>query len=191
MSIKTPAASAFLIVFTTNYRTIAYEKVVRVAKSCRPVEENGLEKLVTEYFALNESIYGIVASDRTLRVVGRVLVCRRRKHGHLAGYWEFPGGKCESRESPLAALHREIAEEVGIDVEAIHALAALEHEYPEVPLRIHAYVCRHVSGDAQAHASEELAWVEPQKLRSIQFPEANAPLLEQFERWLARQESVA
>jgi 8-oxo-dGTP diphosphatase len=116
---------------------------------------------------------------------GRVLVCRRRKEGHLAGYWEFPGGKCEAGESPADALHREIAEEVAIDVEPLHAFEPMEHEYPEVHLKIHAFVCRHVQGEAQAHASEELQWVAPQDLKTIRFPEANAPLLRQFEEWLA------
>jgi hypothetical protein len=63
----------------------------------------------------------------------------------------------------------------------------LEHEYPEVRLRIHAYICRHVSGEAQAHASEELMWVDPSELRTIRFPEANGPLLDQFEQWFMRE----
>jgi 8-oxo-dGTP diphosphatase len=112
---------------------------------------------------------------------GRVLICRRRKDGgHLAGYWEFPGGKCEPSESPVDTLHRELLEEVGIAVELTHRFPAMEHQYPEVCVRLHAFVCRHTTGDAQPLAADELLWVAPAELPAYRFPEANGPLLEQL-----------
>lgn len=117
---------------------------------------------------------GIVLRDN------RVLICRRRKDGHLAGYWEFPGGKCEPGESPADTLHRELREEVGIDVEPTHAFDPLEHHYPEVRVRLHAFVCRHTAGEAKPHAADELLWVTPAELATYRFPEANKPLLEQL-----------
>ena len=121
----------------------------------------------------------VVAIGIVLRE-GRVLICRRRKDGHLAGYWEFPGGKCEPGEAPLDALHRELREEVGIGVEPTHAFEPMEHHYPEVRVRLRAFVCRHRTGEAQPHAADELLWVTPAELAGYRFPEANGPLLEQL-----------
>jgi 8-oxo-dGTP diphosphatase len=125
-----------------------------------------------------EVALGMILRDR------RILICRRRDAGHLAGYWEFPGGKCEPGESPLQTLHRELAEEVGVHVEAVHRFPPMDHMYPEVHVRLHAFVCRHVDGEAHPHAADELQWIDPARLAEFRFPEANAPLLAQFMAYL-------
>lgn len=121
----------------------------------------------------------------------QILICRRRDAGHLAGYWEFPGGKCEPGESPLDTLRRELAEEVGVHVEPVHQFPPMDHVYPEVHVRLHAFVCRHVDGEAHPHASEELRWIDPDRLSDFRFPEANGPLLEQLMAYLRDDPSTA
>ena len=61
---------------------------------------------------------------------GRVLLTRRADGQHLAGMWEFPGGKLEDGESPEEALVRECREECGIEVEVGEILDVTHHRYP-------------------------------------------------------------
>lgn len=46
----------------------------------------------------------------------QILACRRAPHKAAAGKWEFPGGKVEADEAPVAALARELREELSVDV---------------------------------------------------------------------------
>ena len=62
---------------------------------------------------------------------GRVLLAQRGAGKHLAGLWEFPGGKVEADEAPLAALRRELHEEVGVDVDRAEHLVTVPWTYPE------------------------------------------------------------
>jgi 8-oxo-dGTP diphosphatase len=91
---------------------------------------------------------------------GRVLLCQRPEGAHLAGLWEFPGGKVEEGEARSAALVREIREELGCLVKVGRALAPVEHHYPEVSIRLWPFFCRVVEGEAQALEHAALAWVE-------------------------------
>ncbi|NNC63350.1 MAG: (deoxy)nucleoside triphosphate pyrophosphohydrolase, partial [Gammaproteobacteria bacterium] len=62
---------------------------------------------------------------------GRVLVSRRRPGSHMAGFWEFPGGKRDSGEAARDALARELDEELGICVLSAEPFMSLDHEYPD------------------------------------------------------------
>jgi len=62
---------------------------------------------------------------------GRVLVTQRKTGTHLAGAWEFPGGKVEAGEDPREALRRELREELGIDVEVGEIVDVTFHRYEE------------------------------------------------------------
>ena len=73
---------------------------------------------------------GILIDD-----AGRVLVTRRAPEAHQGGLWEFPGGKVEDSENILAALARELREELGVLVEATEALMELEHDYGDQQVR--------------------------------------------------------
>jgi mutator protein MutT len=109
---------------------------------------------------------------------GHVLICRRRPTGHLAGFWEFPGGKLEPDESPADCLARELAEEVAITAAIIRVLPVIEHDYPEVSVRLHPFLCRHATGEPRPLACDEVRWVEPRHLPNFRFPDANAELID-------------
>jgi A/G-specific adenine glycosylase len=111
---------------------------------------------------------------------GKILICQRPAEGPLAGYWEFPGGKREEPESLEQTLVRELREELAIEVWKLEALAEIEFEYSSTRVRLHPYLCRHVSGKAVPLASQQLRWVRAKELREYRFPPANDALIEEL-----------
>jgi 8-oxo-dGTP diphosphatase len=110
---------------------------------------------------------------------GRVLIAKRPEGKTLAGLWEFPGGKVESRERPEAALIRELREELTIDVEqsCLAPLTFASHAYQDFHLLMPLYVCRRWKGIVTATEGQELQWVKPLKLRDYPMPPADLPLI--------------
>ena len=108
---------------------------------------------------------------------GRYLLSRRLKGTHLAGLWEFPGGKCELNESHDACLARELAEELGVDATIGDEVTVTEHAYAERTVRLHFRRCE-IWGEPRAMLGQELRWVTPTELRTIELPEADRALVE-------------
>jgi len=111
---------------------------------------------------------------------GKILICQRPAEGPLAGYWEFPGGKKEESETLEQTLVRELREELAIEVGGLEPLAEIEFEYPGARVRLHPFLCRHVSGEAVPLASQQLRWVRARELREYRFPPANDALIEEL-----------
>ncbi|MFZ1960785.1 MAG: (deoxy)nucleoside triphosphate pyrophosphohydrolase [Methylovirgula sp.] len=109
----------------------------------------------------------------------RVLIARRPEGKLLAGLWEFPGGKVDPGERPEAALIRELAEELGIEVEeaCLAPLTFASHTYEDFHLLMPLYVCRRWRGIVRAGEAQALKWVRPQDLRGYPMPPADAPLI--------------
>src|SRR5437773_8765154 len=108
----------------------------------------------------------LVAAVALIDADGRVLLAERPEGKHLAGLWEFPGGKVQPGETPEVALIRELAEELGIDVVAscLAPFTFASHAYPEFHLLMPLYVCRKWSGIVIAQEGQRLAWVQPARL---------------------------
>ena len=104
---------------------------------------------------------------------GSVLVCQRAGGKHLAGQWEFPGGKVEDGEDFPAALAREIEEELGCRVAVGEELAAVEHHYPELAIRLRPFICEIADGEPEAREHAAVAWVRPEQLGEVELAEAD------------------
>ena len=103
-------------------------------------------------------------------VIGRerkVLMCRRPEGAHLAGHWEFPGGKGEDGEDVREALVREIREELGCEIETGVELPAVEHHYPDVAIRLRGFVSRVRSGEPVALEHEEIGWFDAEQIEAL------------------------
>ena len=98
-----------------------------------------------------------------------VWIQRRRTRDSLEHYWEFPGGKLEQRETPLAALRRELKEEVGVKPRRPELLLVQDYSYPEGEVRIHFFLCRF----GVQPKLEQGRWVAPNELSSHRLPPAN------------------
>ena len=107
---------------------------------------------------------------------GRILITRRREGTHLAGLWEFPGGKCEPGESLEEALRRELREELGVSVEVGDAVETIDWDYPEKRVRLAFFRCA-LQGEPRPLEGQEMAWVSPADLGRYEFPPADAALL--------------
>ena len=121
----------------------------------------------------------LVAAIALIDGDGRVLIAQRPEGKHLAGLWEFPGGKLGEGETPEAALIREVHEELGIDIEesCLAPISFTSHAYDAFHLLMPLYVCRVWNGTVTAREGQALKWVRPAKLRDWPMPPADAPLV--------------
>lgn len=111
---------------------------------------------------------------------GKLLITQRRPGDHLAGLWEFPGGKRDAGETFEDCLVRELQEELGITVAVGALLEDLVHAYAERTVRLRFYACRILDGAPQPLGCHALAWVTPLTLADYAFPAADARLLERL-----------
>lgn len=107
---------------------------------------------------------------------GSFLVTRRLDGTHLAGLWEFPGGKCEPGETHEACLARELAEELGVGSRVGAELLTTEHAYPERTVRLHFRRCE-IDSDPRPLLGQEIRWVRREDLHALAFPPADAELI--------------
>ena len=114
---------------------------------------------------------------------GRVLLTRRPEGKPLAGLWEFPGGKVEARETPEAALIRELEEELAIDVSesCLAPFTFASHGYDDFHLLMPLYVCRVWDGIVRPREGQQTKWVRPNRLRDYPMPPADKPLIAMLE----------
>ena len=111
---------------------------------------------------------------------GRWLVNCRPAGTPLAGSWEFPGGKRQPREAPLAALKRELDEELGIDVLEAQPLLELTHDYPDKRVRLDVWRVLRYRGAAVAREGQPLRWVTVEECRGLALLEADWPIVERL-----------
>ena len=95
----------------------------------------------------------------------------------MAGFWEFPGGKCEPGETPEAAAIRECREETGLEVVLLGARAHFAHTYAHGHVELFYYDVKTKDPGASPESSSGFLWVDAKELTGLCFPDANAPVL--------------
>jgi 8-oxo-dGTP diphosphatase len=107
---------------------------------------------------------------------GLVLIAQRPAGKHMAGWWEFPGGKVAGGESDQDALVRELREELGIESRAHRLITTMSHEYPD---RIVELALWHASSSDTPRGldGQELQWVSCQSLGNVGLLPADLPLI--------------
>jgi 8-oxo-dGTP diphosphatase len=119
----------------------------------------------------------IVVAAAVIEEDGRYFVTRRHKGVHLEGYWEFPGGKCETGESLRDCLARELLEELGVGAEIGAEIFCVTHDYSDRSVELHFFSCM-LTNAPVARLGQEMRWVEREALASLPFPPADTQLIE-------------
>lgn len=120
----------------------------------------------------------------------RVLLTQRPSGTHLAGAWEFPGGKLEPGESPEEALARELREEIDVDVEVGEVLDVTYWRYPTKNVLLIFYRARIVAGTVADRGVAAHAWVARDALDGYTFPPADERVLGKLRALLGRAEAA-
>jgi mutator protein MutT len=119
-----------------------------------------------------------VVAAAVIDLAGRVLIAQRPPGKHLAGGWEFPGGKLEGGEDRRAGLARELREELGITLSAVpRPLIRVRHKYDYGEVLIDMWVVREYSGEPQGLDGQALRWCTQVELESVQMLPADGPIV--------------
>ena len=108
---------------------------------------------------------------------GHVLIAQRPEGKHMAGWWEFPGGKVAAGESDREALVRELREELGVETRPDAEIMTLTHEYPDRTIDLVLWRMTLVRGTPQGLDGQQLKWVDCQSLGSERLLPADAPFI--------------
>jgi 8-oxo-dGTP diphosphatase len=118
----------------------------------------------------------IVVVAAVIEDAGRFLVTRRQAGVHLAGLWEFPGGKIDPAETHGDALRREIEEELGAEVDVGELVLATTHAYPEKTVTLFFYRCT-LTGTPRPLLGQEMRWITRDEMKTLGFPAADETLI--------------
>ncbi|MCC7258599.1 MAG: (deoxy)nucleoside triphosphate pyrophosphohydrolase [Gammaproteobacteria bacterium] len=109
---------------------------------------------------------------------GRVLVTQRTAGRELAGYWDFPGGKVAAGEAPLAALRRELREELGIELRDAAPLLRYQHGHQGRVVLLDVWMVQRYDGEPSGLEGQPLRWEAVDRLLETGLLEADRPIVE-------------
>lgn len=118
----------------------------------------------------------IVVAAAVIEREDTFLMTRRVAGTHLAGSWEFPGGKCEAGESLEQCLVREIREELGVTCRVGGEIFSVTHPYEDRVVELHFFACA-IEGVPVAQLGQDMRWVSRGQLRELEFPPADEALI--------------
>jgi mutator protein MutT len=118
-----------------------------------------------------------VVAAALIDAADRVLLAQRPAGKHLAGGWEFPGGKLEPAEDRLAGLARELHEELGIMVRTPRPLIRVSHTYPSREVLLDVWIVRHYSGTPRGLDGQALRWCTREELAAVDLLPADGPIV--------------
>lgn len=108
----------------------------------------------------------------------------QRGYGDYKDWWEIPGGKIESGETPEQCIEREIREELATQVRAEKVLGVVEYDYPAFHLTMHCILCTIVNGKLELLEHENATWLTKENLRTVNWLSADVLILDKVEELL-------
>ncbi len=122
----------------------------------------------------------IIVTAAILIKSNKVLITRRANGKHLAGHWEFPGGKLDSGETDEECLAREIMEELGICVKVNAFFMENVHRYSDKTVKLKAYFCNFISGEIVLKDHDKMIWANSSELENYLFAPADIPFVQRL-----------
>jgi mutator protein MutT len=118
-----------------------------------------------------------VAAAAVIDATERVLIAQRPRGTHLAGGWEFPGGKLEPKEERAAGLARELNEELGITIATPRPLIRVRHSYPTRDVLLDMWIVKRYTGEPKGLDGQALRWCTREELAAVKLLPADAPIV--------------
>ncbi len=115
---------------------------------------------------------------------GMILAAQRGEAMSMPLKWEFPGGKMEANESAATCLEREIREELGVEIRIVAPLPPSKWSYPDFTITLYPFVCQINGGKLRLTEHRAICWISPEKLPSLDWAEADVPVLKDYFRYL-------
>lgn len=110
----------------------------------------------------------------------QIFITERPEGTHMAGFWEFPGGKLEQGEQPEEALIRELEEEVGITVTECQLFHRVDHELDDRFITLHFFIVSAWCDEPYGKEGQKSRWVEQKDLIASEFPPANRIIVDKL-----------
>ncbi len=122
----------------------------------------------------------LIVTAAVIEREGCFLVTRRLEGTHLAGHWEFPGGKCERAEAPEDCLQRELREELDVEAAVGEEMFRTRYRYETAPgglyLELRFFRCV-LNGAPRPMLGQQMRWVSRQELSALAFPPADSEFI--------------
>ncbi|MCR5850892.1 MAG: (deoxy)nucleoside triphosphate pyrophosphohydrolase [Bacteroidaceae bacterium] len=109
---------------------------------------------------------------------GDKIFATQRGYGEWKDWWEFPGGKMESRETPEEALVREIREELSAEINVDEFLCTIKYDYPAFHLTMHCYLCSLVTVALHLNEHEAAKWLGRDELDGVKWLPADVMIVQ-------------
>ncbi|MGY6649706.1 8-oxo-dGTP diphosphatase MutT [Wenyingzhuangia sp. IMCC45574] len=111
----------------------------------------------------------------------KVFIARRKQGKHLAGFWEFPGGKIEEGEISEETIVREFLEEFDVGIKVKSRFYENVYKYPEKEVLLKSLLIEYVSGEFKLKDHNEFAWVAISDLKNYKIAPADLPIVNKLE----------
>ncbi len=111
------------------------------------------------------------------------ILCVQRGHSdktYVSNKWEFPGGKIEENETRIQALHREIREELTMEIAIQAFFMNIQHTYSDFHLSMDVYLCESATNQLQLQEHKSYKWLTIEELPSLDWAEADIPVVDRL-----------
>jgi 8-oxo-dGTP diphosphatase len=124
----------------------------------------------------------LIVTAALLRKDSKILITKRPADKQQGGFWEFPGGKLHSDETPQQALHRELREELDLEVEVGAIFEVVYHRYDWGPVLMLVYECFPLSSVIHNLEVDEHRWITVEQLPEFELLPADRPIVDKLRR---------